>query len=467
MAGAQPSPPPSILANPALSGKYVQAVDQKVARFNCQAENYTRHALDNLIGVEKKMQQRMAGSDPVRSRQLFGYSIDSLQKLKAAISAGSSRVTRFVGGGYFAYADTLKQSLAFLQHVPGTTGQATTLGGQLSSSLRQVDELEGKFSTIASIQTFIQQRQQVLNDALGKLPQYEGSLEQVNKMAYYYSAQIAQYKSTLKDPAAVERKMLDLVEQSPAFQKLMENNGRLAGLFAPRSVLTGIPLTGGGSAVSGLPSRAMLQQYIKKNMPLLADTSDPLSQLQSKFTSAGSKLHESGSMPGLSSGAAFAPNSQRTKPLGRRIEWGLDLQFGRAVSYLPTTANIGVKAGYRLNDRLSVGIGVDYLVGMGMGWKDIHFTNQGVGLRSYGKWQIKKGWNIQGGAEFNYMTSFQSIAQLRALPNWQTSALVGISKQYKVSRKISGNFQLLYDFLYRQHLPNTQPVIFRLGYDLK
>jgi hypothetical protein len=147
--------------------------------------------------------------------------------------------------------------------------------------------------------------------------------------------------------------------------------------------------------------------------------------------------------------------------------WGLDLQFGKAVSYLPTTANIGVTAGYRLNDRFTAGIGIDYLMGMGTGWKDIHLSHQGVGLRSFAKWEIKKGWNIQGGAESNYLTAFNSISQLRALPNWQTSALLGISKQYRVSRKISGNFQVLYDFLYRQHLPNTQPILFRLGYDLK
>jgi hypothetical protein len=166
-------------------------------------------------------------------------------------------------------------------------------------------------------------------------------------------------------------------------------------------------------------------------------------------------------------GSGFTPNHQRTKSFGGRIVWGMDMQFGRAVSYLPTTANIGVTAGYRLNDRLTTGIGIDYLMGMGTGWKDIHFSNQGAGLREYTKWQIKKGWDLQGGAEFNYMASFQSIARLRGLQNWQTSALLGISKQYKVSRKINGNFQILYDFLYRQHLPNTQPFLFRLGYDLK
>jgi hypothetical protein len=463
------------IANPQLSGKYAQTVDQKVARFNSQAENYTRHTLDNMIDEEKKMQRRMARSDSSLSKKLFAYSIDSLQKLKAAISTTSSKVTRLINGSYFPYADTLRQSLAFLQHASGIAGQTATMSSQLTSSLQQVDAMEGKLNTISTIQTYIQQRQQVLSDALGKLPQYAGSLQQLNKTAYYYSAQIAEYKSTLKDPAKIERKVLDLVEQSPAFQKLMQNNGQLAGLFAPRLSFASLPVSGNIPIVNGLPSRAMLQQYMQANVPAV-NGANPLSQIQQQAPDAGSQLQQTlnklnpagnqgGSNPAGAT-AGFTPNTQKTRSFGQRLEWGFDFQFGQAVNYLPATANIGVKLGYKLNDRFSAGVGAGYLVGMGTGWKDIRISSQGIGLRSYLKWQVKKGWDIQGGTEFNYLTAFNSIAQLRQFQAWQTSALLGISKQYKVSQKVKGNFQVLYDFLYRQHIPNSQPILFRLGYDL-
>ena len=464
------------IANPQLSGKYVQTVDQKVARFNSQAENYTRHTLDNMIDEEKKMQRRMAGSDSSLSKKLFAYSIDSLQKLKAAISTTSSRVTRLINGSYFPYADTLRQSLAFLQHASGIAGQTATMNGQLTSSLQQVDALEGKLNTISTIQTYIQQRQQVLSDALGKLPQYAGDLQQLNKTAYYYSAQIAEYKSTLNDPAKIERKVLDVAEQSPAFQKLMQNNGQLSGLFADRGSFASLPVSGNIPIVNGLPGRAMLQQYMRTTIPALSAT-NPLSQVEQQFSDVGSqlgstlsKLNQTGNDAAggapANAAAGFTPNTQKTKPFGQRLEWGFDFQFGQAVNYLPATANIGVRIGYKLNDRFSAGVGAGYLVGMGTGWKDIHISSQGIGLRSYLKWQVKKGWDIQGGSEFNYLTAFNNIAQLRKFQAWQTSALLGISKQYKVSRKVKGNFQVLYDFLYRQHIPNSQPVLFRLGYDL-
>lgn len=474
--------------SPQQSADYLRTVDSKMANFSNNAERSTQHTLDALISEEKSMQKKMAVSDPAASKRLFGYALDSLQRMKAAISGSTAKTGHLLAGNYFPYTDSLRQTLAFLQQT-GQKGAAlnSKVNSQLSSSLGQVNALEGKLNTIAVIQNFIQQRQQLLTGVLGKLPQYTGNLQQLSKTGYYYSAQITTYKNTLKDPAAIERKMLDQINTSAVFQDLLQHNGQLAGLFVPRTAFARLPLT--SNPVTGLPARAQLQQYFREHAPTLTDTTDPVAQLTKKFTAAGSQLQQTGGAPGgtaapglsmLPPGApalpsststipatTTTPNTQKTKTFGQRLQYGIDLQFGQAVSYLPATSNFGLKLGYKLNDKLTAGIGVDYLFGMGTGWKDLHFTNQGVGLRSYATWQIKKGWNIQGGAEANYMSAFTSIRQLRGLQQWQTSALLGLSKQYRVSRKISGNVQVLYDFLYQQHLPTTQPILFRLGYDLK
>jgi len=437
-------------------------VDRKITKFDQQACNYSRHTLDQLIRIEQRMKERVASRDPSFPFSVFTYAIDSIRRMRAALSC-TAKIRQRIDGNYFPYADTLRQTLAFLQE-----------------STASVDALEGRLQQVAAIRNFIRQQTQVLNGVAGKFPRCVSGLQQLNKTAYYYSAQMEQYRSTLKDPAAIERKMLDLVERSPVFQNLMEKNGRLAGLFAPRSALTPFALSGGGSSVpSGLPSRTLLAEYVRKNMPLSPDTADPLSPLQPRLLAAGDRLHQSEGglqnqspeIPNIPNHTPalkpFVPNMQRSRPFLSRMEWGADVQFGRAVSYLPTTANIGVKAGYRCNDHFSAGIGLDYFIGMGTGWKDIRFSSQGVGVRSYSKWLYKRGWSAQGGLELNYMTAFSGIAQLRSLSSWQTMGMLGISKQYRVSRKVGGDVQVLYDFLYRQHLPNTQPLIFRLGYNLK
>jgi len=440
-----------------LASGYAETVHRKIAKFDQQTQDYSRSTLDQIIRVEQRMRSRVAATDPSFPASVFTDAIDSIRKMKAALASpaaltsAAGKLRRLTDGSYFPYADTLRQTLAFLQ-----------------KDLGPADALEARLGQVATIRNFIQHQKGVLNGVAAKFPQCISSLQQLNKTAYYYSAQMAQYKSMLKDPAAIERRMLDLVEGSPVFQNLMEKNGRLAGLFAPRSAFTPFALGGGGSsAATGLPGRTMLAEYVKKNMPLSADTADPLSQLQPTLLAAGDRLHQSGGTPGIPQTQSFIPNTQRIKPFRGRMEYGADIQFGRAISYLPATADIGISAGYRLNDHLSMGIGFDYLVGMGTGWKDIHISSQGIGIRSYGKWLYRKGWSARGGLEFNYMTAFSSIAQLKALPNWQTQALLGVSKQYRVSRKVSGDVQVLYDFLYRQHLPNTQPLIFRLGYNLK
>jgi len=455
---------PAVDPTPPGTEKYLKTIDGKMSAYDDRVVTYSQHALDAMLDAERRMQARVSAKDPAYSSRLFGYAIDSLTRLRSALTTATAIPGRLSRFNYFPYTDSLRQALAFLQKTSGVAGQASALSSQLASSVERLNVLEGKLNTIATIQTFVQQRMQVLNSVAAKFPDCRGAVQRLNQTAYYYSAQMAQYKAVLKDPSVIERQILDRIGPTATFQSLMQNKGQLAGLFAPRSAFSALSPSGASSA---LPGRAVVQEYIRKNNPAIGDTTDVAGTLQSKFASAGEKLHESGtSLPAIPSMPAFTPNDQKTMPFGKRMEWGFDMQFGKAVSYLPATANIGIKAGYRFNDRLSAGLGVDYLMGIGTGWKDIHFSNQGVGLRSYGKWLIKKGWNLQEGVEFNYLSAFKNISQLRGLPNWQTSALLGISKQYRVSRKFTGNFQVLYDFLYHQHQPTTQPVLFRLGYDL-
>ena len=64
----------------------------------------------------------------------------------------------------------------------------------------------------------------------------------------------------------------------------------------------------------------------------------------------------------------------------------------------------------------------------------------------------------------NYNTAFKNIEELKNESAWQRSALVGISKKYKISKKVKGKLQLLYDFLAYRHVPVSQPFLFRVGY---
>jgi hypothetical protein len=50
---------------------------------------------------------------------------------------------------------------------------------------------------------------------------------------------------------------------------------------------------------------------------------------------------------------------------------------------------------------------------------------------------------------------------------WQRAALAGLSKKFNVGKKMKGSMLLLYDFLHKDHLPNTQAFVYRITYSFK
>ena len=85
-------------------------------------------------------------------------------------------------------------------------------------------------------------------------------------------------------------------------------------------------------------------------------------------------------------------------------------------------------------------------------------------MRSFVDYKLKGSIWLSGGADMNYRSAFYSFEILKEYSAWQKSALLGVSKKYQVNSRLKGNMQVLYDFLWKQQVPRTQPVIFRLGY---
>jgi hypothetical protein len=167
----------------------------------------------------------------------------------------------------------------------------------------------------------------------------------------------------------------------------------------------------------------------------------------------------------------FKPNDQKTKSFLQRLEYGFNIQNEPGQSYLPATSNIALTLGYKLSDDKRVGIGTSYIMGWGE-LKHIRLSSEGVGLRSYleikspvkSKGMFFNGLWLTGGFEYNYLSSFRSLRELHDnVDVWQQSALVGLSKKYKVGNK-EGNMQVLYDFLHNRQAPSGTAIKFRLGY---
>jgi hypothetical protein len=136
-------------------------------------------------------------------------------------------------------------------------------------------------------------------------------------------------------------------------------------------------------------------------------------------------------------------------------------------------ADIALGVGYKLNDKSTVGVAASYKLGLGS-IRRIRFSGQGLGLRSYIDWKLKKQFYISGGYEMNYLPQLEglrlpSLSGTRQADAWQRSALLGISKKLKINSKWAklSQVQLLYDFLHDQHSPQSQAWIFRVGYSFR
>ncbi|MBS1918297.1 MAG: hypothetical protein JST87_18670, partial [Bacteroidetes bacterium] len=142
-------------------------------------------------------------------------------------------------------------------------------------------------------------------------------------------------------------------------------------------------------------------------------------------------------------------------------------QTTKSSTFFPTTTDIGVSLGYKINDQNVIGIGSSYKIGWGTDIKHINLSSQGIGLRSFIDLQIKKSFFASGGFEYNYQQPFYSIADLHTFSNWQQSGLIGISKIVSLNTKVfkKTKLQLLWDFLSYQQIPKTQPFKFRIGYN--
>jgi hypothetical protein len=163
----------------------------------------------------------------------------------------------------------------------------------------------------------------------------------------------------------------------------------------------------------------------------------------------------------------FKPKETKSRTFKQRLVFGTNIQTQKATNYFPSRSDLGLSLGYKANDKSLIGIGASISLGLGQGWNNIRLSSQGIGLRSFIDYKLKKQFFVSGGFEMNYLTGFTNVQQLQPFNTWQQSGLVGITKKIAVKTKwFKGtNLQLLYDLLANQNPGISKPLVFRVGYN--
>lgn len=458
----------SSLLNRILSfpDKVFGRIDKEANKYEQKLTQQTDKYLNKLQRQEEKLKRKLWKQDSVKAKEVFGDVQGRYDQLRNQLHAAPNEVQQHTAG-YNGHLDSLGTAINFLQSNPQTQ-QATELKNKLTGNLQSINDLKSKLNQIDNIRKQIVQRQQELKNKLQNTALIK-EFQKFKKEVYYYQAQVREYQQAIKDPKKLGATLMTVAKKIPAFNDFFRRNSELASLFR---IPGGTDPASNMASFAGLQTRASVQnilqqrigtganaqQYVQGQMQSAQGQIQELKNKAMQYKS-GSYGNGDGDMPD------FKVNEQKTKTFLQRIEWGSNMQTTKGNLYFPVTSDIGVSAGYKINDKSIIGIGASYKLGLGQNWQNINITHQGAGLRTFLDVKLKGSFWISGGGELNYRNEFRRIEVLKNMNAWQQSALLGISKKFKAGKKMKGSTQLLYDFLWKQQIPRTQPLVFRVGYN--
>jgi hypothetical protein len=449
----------SITISPKLSEKYIQDIGNRSAEYQAKMQQGTEIYLDKLNAQELVLQKQLSKTDPTAADRIFNGSQQEYDRIQNDLKNNSENILKPMGK-YVPGIDSAFTSLKFLQQNGNLPGKLGTNVAQVKAALSKVKSLEDQFKKTDNVEDFIKQREQYLQHQLSsyQLP----GLQQYNQQAAYFGQQMQELKQDWDDPSRAEAKAMDLLNKLPAFQDFMKKNSMIAGLF-------NIPDDYSNAGIAGLQTRDVVQKQMQQQMMFMGPNGAQTAQQnigdgQSALTNLRNKLNQGSSELAMPDGQG---NTQHTKSLFKRLEYGINIQSSIASGYYPQSTAFAGTAGYRLNDKSVIGIGLSYNVGWGTDIHHIHISSQGIGIRSYLDVKLKGSFYASGGFEKNYNKVFTSLNQVVANNLWQNSGLIGISKIVSLKGNLmkKTRVQLLWDFLSYYQIPKTQPFVFRVGYN--
>ena len=451
--------------------KYLNTVENKIDKYSSRITGKTEKTLAKLSRWENKIKNILDKVSPETSAKLFGSNATTFSTLLKKIQVGKA-ITEVYKVKYNEYRDKLTTSIKYLETQKDKFDK--NLINPINTAKKKLDELEQDLSNTEAIEAFIKERKKQLVNEVVKYIGKSKYLTKIDKESYYYIETLRNYKELFSDKKKAEEVALKLLNKIPAFTKFVQQNSMLASLFR---------MPGSGSndpgSFAGLQTResvqALIQDRIASGGPnAQQQMSQNLQQGQAELNKLKDKIIQAGGSGSDANIPDFKPNNQKSKTFLQRLEYGSNFQFGKSNSYLPTGADIALTVGYKLNDKSVVGIGASYKMGLGS-IQRLSISHQGIGIRSFVDWKLKKQFFISGGFEMNYLPALQTVSVTLPLSGgagwglWQQSGLIGITKKLKIKTKFfkGTSVQLLHDMLYRQHTPVSQPVLFRMGYSFK
>ncbi len=420
---------------------------------------------------EEKIYKKLKKIDSTKAVAFYNGITEKYQALQKKLNDPASLVESGKAGQYIPRIDSLKTMLTFL-------GPLSKSKEDVDKAVANIDVLKGRLTQADDVKSFLAEREAALRNLTqlsAKLPaDLSKNIGKYSKELYYYNERIKGLKEDLKDPKKIEQTALLLLNKIRAFRDFFAQNGELGRLFGqPGGNLT-------NEVVTGLQTRNAVQQLISQQV---GQAGNPMQLIQQQMqTAQGSISQLQNNLLMLANGQKsngdlkeFKPNPEAGRPFLKRLDYDINLQTGSLLNRSVSGGGINdfcISVGYRVNKRLTAGVGLAYKFGLGNGWKHLAFTHEGIGFRSWVDYKIaspEKGpkvlfsslW-ITAGYEQNYFTAFKNVSDLKGL--WKSSALVGISKKIQYQKRTC-KMSLLWDFT--DYKTTEKPtLLWRVGWSL-
>ena len=282
-------------------------------------------------------------------------------------------------------------------------------------------------------------------------PEYGKWLGKMEKERYYYSAQISEYRKTLRDPSNLNDKLMTALRSDPRFKDFLATlpaKPQNPDKMQPRQLVQQMMQTQ-AAAIDPEPAKLLRDAQSKGK--------DLLGNLSNQSASFGN-LDNSAQMP------KFTPNPYKTKSFWQRIDVGFNLQFDKRTIFLPSTGVAGAQVSFNFDAKFSMGALANYRFGMGK-IKNIQFSHAGAGYGAFASYKVWKALGVQAGYERNRRSEI-GINEIQHPAAWTSSALAGLTYEYGIGKKAKASVGVFYDFLNKKHTPTTNAVLWRMGWKM-
>jgi hypothetical protein len=454
-----------------LPNKVFSAIQRKSAQLDQALQGQTTQYLQSLSQQDARLCNQLAKTDSGSAARLSANSAASYQGWITKISnVGAAGKLASPSGAYAPGIDSIKILLDFLNKNPQLL-QSSAQTARLQSATTSFSQLCSRLQVADQVKQWLQSRRNQMGQALGPLGQVSGLQNAYNaysQKAFYYSQQVQQLRQTFNDPDKLLQLSLTVMNRIPVFQRFAKQSGMLGGMFGPPAGY------GSSTAVAGLQTKGQVSDQIQKQVAAGgpgggAALQGNLQTAESQLDGFKNRLSQLGAGSGdIQMPAGFQPNPNKTKTFLRRLEVGFNFQTTQTNYYYPTISDLGISLGYKLGGSNLVAVGASYKIGWGNGIQHIVLSSQGVGLRASLQIKLKGSFSVTGGFEYNYTTPFVALQQLRQMQYWTKIGLIGVTKTISLKNRFfkKTTLSLLWDFLSYQQVPQTQPLLFRIGYAL-